>query len=72
MDYGEVLSKAWQITWKYKVLWIFGILAGCGGQFGNNSFNYSLGGDGGPGPSGPSDIPNLPPGLRQFFFSIER
>jgi hypothetical protein len=31
MDFGEVLSKAWQIIWKHKVLWIFGILASCGG-----------------------------------------
>ena len=30
MDFGEVLSKAWRIVWKHKVLWIFGILAGCG------------------------------------------
>lgn len=29
MDYGNVLSRAWQIIWKHKVLWIFGILAGC-------------------------------------------
>jgi hypothetical protein len=29
MDFGEVLSRAWQIIWKHKVLWIFGILAGC-------------------------------------------
>lgn len=72
MDYGDVLSKAWQITWKYKVLWIFGILAGCGSQFGNNSFNYSVndrGGGGGTG--GPGDLP-LPPGLRQFFFNMEQ
>jgi len=27
-DFGEVLSRAWQITWKYKVLWIIGILLG--------------------------------------------
>jgi hypothetical protein len=72
MDFGEVLSKAWQITWKHKILWIFGILAGCGSQVGNNSFNYSLNdGGGGPGP-GPSDIPGLPPGLRQFFFSVDQ
>jgi len=30
MNYGEVLSKAWQIIWKHKVLWIFGILTSCG------------------------------------------
>ncbi|RPI93010.1 MAG: hypothetical protein EHM40_11260 [Chloroflexi bacterium] len=27
-DFGEVLSRAWQITWKHKVLWIIGILIG--------------------------------------------
>ena len=30
MDYGYALTRAWKITWKYKILWIFGILAGCG------------------------------------------
>jgi hypothetical protein len=29
MDFGEVLTRAWQIIWKHKVLWIFGILASC-------------------------------------------
>ena len=29
MDIGNVLSRAWQIVWKHKVLWIFGILASC-------------------------------------------
>jgi len=29
MDFGEVLSRAWQIIWRHKVLWIFGIMAGC-------------------------------------------
>ena len=24
-NFGEVLSRAWQIVWKHKVLWIFGI-----------------------------------------------
>jgi hypothetical protein len=71
MDYGEVLTKAWQITWKYKVLWIFGILAGCGSQVGGQGSNYSFGGgDGGGSPGGPGDFP-LPPGMRQFFFAVE-
>ena len=34
---GEVLSKAWQITWKFKVLWIFGILASCGRNGGGST-----------------------------------
>jgi hypothetical protein len=39
LNFGEVLQRAWQITWKFKVLWIFGILASCG-QGGGNSSNY--------------------------------
>ena len=27
-DFSEVLTRAWQITWKHKVLWIIGILSG--------------------------------------------
>ena len=29
MEIGSVLSRAWQIIWKHKILWIFAILAGC-------------------------------------------
>jgi hypothetical protein len=27
-DFGDVLTRAWKITWKHKVLWIIGILFG--------------------------------------------
>ncbi|MBN1139615.1 MAG: hypothetical protein JXM73_23785 [Anaerolineae bacterium] len=30
MDYGKVLTRAWQITWRWKVLWILGFLASLG------------------------------------------
>jgi hypothetical protein len=30
MDFGYILKRAWQIIWKFKILWIFGILASCG------------------------------------------
>ena len=36
MNYGEVLSKAWKVVWKNKILWLFGILAGCGAVGGSN------------------------------------
>jgi hypothetical protein len=26
-NFGEVLTRAWQIIWKHKVLWIFGVFA---------------------------------------------
>jgi hypothetical protein len=62
LNFGEVLTKAWQITWKFKVLWIFGILAGCGAS--NNNFNYNGGSNGGGGSGGNSG--QLPDALRQF------
>ena len=40
MNLGEILSKAWKTIWKHKILWLFGLLAGCGAG------NYS-GGNGG-------------------------
>lgn len=42
MDYGEVLSKAWKIIWKHKILWLFGILAGFGSAGGNSGGNVSF------------------------------
>lgn len=28
MNYGEVLTRAWKIIWRYKILWLFGIFTG--------------------------------------------
>lgn len=63
MNYSEVLSRAWQIIWKHKVLWIFGILAGCGstgGGGGQGNISYTFGGNG-----------DLPPGVENFFRQFE-
>jgi hypothetical protein len=40
MDYGAVVNRAFQIAWRYKSLWIFGLFAG-----GLTNFNLSLPGD---------------------------
>jgi hypothetical protein len=69
LDFGEVLGRAWRITWKFKVLWIFGILASCGtssgGSYNSGSYsNYQTNGNGFPRPT-----PNLPPG---FVSGIDR
>ena len=46
-NFGEVLTRAWQITWKYKVLWIFGILASCsGGRGGGGNSGSRVSGNG--------------------------
>lgn len=60
MNFGEILSRAWQIVWKYKVLWLFGILAGCtaGGNYGSNGVSYQYSGE------------DLPPRFQQFFTNI--
>ena len=47
-NFGEVISRAWHITWKYKVLWIFGILASCS-RGGGGSGGGGSGGGGGNG-----------------------
>ncbi|GAG65858.1 unnamed protein product [marine sediment metagenome] len=42
MDYGEIIRRAWNITKKYKYLWVFGfILALFGGGGGYSSNNLS-------------------------------
>jgi small-conductance mechanosensitive channel len=64
-NFGEVLSRAWQIIWKHKVLWIFGILASC--SQGGRGFNSGSSGGGGNGGTGPT---NIPPQLERFFEMI--
>lgn len=63
INMGEILSKAWKITWKFKVLWIFGILAGCGASNRGSSFNN--GGSGGRGTGNPGGT-DLPEPFKQF------
>ena len=60
-NFGEVLTRAWQIIWKHKVLWVFGILAGCAQS--RSGGNFSGNGGGGRG----SDFnPNNPAFRRSF------
>lgn len=39
MDYPALLRRAWELTWKHKILWVFGLFASCSGQ--NFQFNFS-------------------------------
>lgn len=65
-NFGEVLTRAWQIVWKHRVLWVFGILASCGRGGSNFNSGSSGGGDGGFGT--PSD---LPPQVMEWFRWVE-
>jgi hypothetical protein len=61
-NFGEVLSRAWQIIWKHKVLWIFGVFAGCARGGGGGSAGGGGGEGGGVGPGGQPF-----PQLERFF-----
>ncbi len=67
-DFGEVLTRAWQIIWKHKILWIFGIFAGCarGGGSGGG------GGGGGGGDQGFTNRPEFGYQMEQFFNEASR
>ena len=67
MDFMEILRRAWQVIWKHKVLWIFGILAGCAqtgnsvGSSGSSGARSSGGGSGGA----------FPPSVSHWFDQLE-
>jgi hypothetical protein len=67
VDYSGILKRAWQIAWKHKILWLFGLFAGgMGGGFGGggntSSGNFGTG-------SGRS---SLPFGSEQQFAEFAR
>ena len=47
MDYGKILTRAWEITWRWKILWVLGFLAalgsGGGGGSSGGSSSYTTG-----------------------------
>ena len=73
MDYGEVLSRAWRIIWKHKILWIFGIFAGLASQAGSGAGDRSFGSGSGLKFDG-GDFANgqMPPVFQDFAKNAER
>jgi hypothetical protein len=65
-NFGEVLTRAWQIIRKHNVLWIFGIFAGCSRGSANFRGNTGGGGSGGPGQ------PNIPPEVMRILEFIQQ
>lgn len=76
MNFGEILSKAWKIIWKHKVLWIFGILAALGQGGGGGGNGGGGGGSRGYTGNGVNPFGNLPQDwgnrFNQFQNSFER
>lgn len=63
-NFGEVLARAWQIVWKHKILWIFGIFASCS-RGGGGSGGGGTGGGGGTAPGG-QPFPEWQRNMEQF------
>ncbi len=61
MNYAEILTEAWNTVWKHKILWLFGLLAGCAGQLGSNGGQVNFRMD--------SRRP-MPPQIEHFFNQI--
>ena len=59
MDYGKLFGRAWEITWRWKILWLLGFLAalGRGGSGGGGNMNYVTGR--GSGPMGLDILPGI-------------
>ncbi|HSM26453.1 MAG TPA: hypothetical protein VK856_16430 [Anaerolineaceae bacterium] len=75
MNYSEVFSKAWKIVWKFKALWIFGILSSCA-RAGSGGSGGSSGGSGGSSElinSGVLASPNvvLPKQIYQWYLQYQ-
>ena len=63
MQYGALLSRAWHIIWRNKIIWLFGFLAALSSGGGGGNFNYRFGSSdfSRPGTTG------LPPELERLF-----
>lgn len=58
MDYTKLLTRAWNITWNHKYLWVLGFLAALG-QGGSNS-SYRTSGSSTPSTGGTPTFPDMP------------
>lgn len=67
MDYGGIVKEAWRVTWRYKILWIFGLFVGAGSGSTGGSSNYSTSGDEFPGGTSA-----LPPEFAEFGSQVTR
>jgi len=54
MGFGDIIKRAWHITWRYRALWVLGLFAGIsgasssgGGSGGGSSFNSASSGSSG-------------------------
>jgi hypothetical protein len=66
MNFGEVLTRAWNIIWNNKILWWFGFFASLGAGGSSSNFNYNLGG----GDFNFPNTQNIPPQISRLFENV--
>jgi hypothetical protein len=64
MDYAALLKRAWDVTWNHKILWVFGLFAGCSSQ--SFQFNASGSSDSINYQFGPGEFPQIGRFLQQY------
>jgi hypothetical protein len=84
MNHSTILSRAFEITRRYKVLWLFGFLVALASGGNGGGINYAFSGSGSGGgsagagrgaSSGWEDLlnnPQLPPGIRRFLETLQQ
>ena len=46
MQFGEIINKAWRITWRFRYLWVLAVFAGVSGPGGGGGFSFPSGSSG--------------------------
>lgn len=72
MDHIKVLKRAFEITWRYRVLWVFGVILALttGGGGGSGGGGGGNGGSGFPSPGGRPHVPEIPPQVVGILIGI--
>lgn len=76
MDHIKVLKRAWEMTWRYRALWIFGVILalttarGWGGGGGNgNQAQYRINGEDLPWSGREFELPHIPPNVTSILIA---
>jgi hypothetical protein len=72
MDHMQVLRRAAQITWRYRALWVFGIILAltAGGGGGNGGSGYNFGGGNFDPRQGDLRLPDIPPEIVSVLIAV--
>jgi len=56
MGFGDIIKRAWHITWRYRALWVLGLFAGISGASTGGGSGYNSSSSGSHGGAGPEQM----------------